>query len=114
MIRSPSTTPNLMLVLLQLMASSMPSSSGRAAQQLARNDAARTGRGVEQQRTLGIEPRETTAHQLRAEPDIDLGTDRAGLGEPFGAYRREAFVPPFGQARGECRRELLERRLDRA
>src|SRR5689334_18772424 len=92
--RSPSTMPNLMLVLLQLMASSMPSSystqnSGRTAQQLARHDPARTGRRLEQQRAFVVDAAETAAHQLVAQLDVQLGPQRTGLGQPMGAHRRE-------------------------
>src|SRR5262245_31617758 len=77
--RSPSNTTNLELVLPTSMASSMPSSSGRAAQQLTRHDPARTGRRLQQQGALAVHAAEAAAHQLLTQPHIHLGAERPGL-----------------------------------
>src|SRR5580704_4155986 len=112
--RSPSTTPNLMLVLLALMASSILGSPlGRAAQQFTRHDLARAGRRLQQQRALAVEAGEPAAHQLRAQPDVDFGADGSGLGEPRRAHGLEAFAAPFVEPRRQGCRELLQGSFDR-
>src|SRR5215212_1010663 len=84
-IRSPSTTPNLMLVLLTLMASSMARSPlGRAGQQFPGDDPARPRDGIQQQGAFAVHTGETALHQLVAQFDVDLEAERSGLGQPFG------------------------------
>src|SRR5882724_6728090 len=101
-ILSPSNTANFELVLPTSIASSIPRSPpGRAAEQLTRYDLARAGGGLEQQRALPIQAGEAAAHQLVAQPDIDLGTDWPGLAKPRRAHRLEAVATPLDQARGQ-------------
>src|SRR5581483_5748691 len=112
---SPSTTPNLMLVLLTLIASSMARSPlGRAGQQLSGNDPAWTLGGIEQQGALAVHPRKAAADQLLAQLHVDLEAERACLGQPFRADRREAVAPPFCQPSRQCHGQPLEGRFDRA
>ena len=98
--RSPSTTPNLMFVLLQLMASSMPSSySTQAARPNNSPDTIRRGPDAvsSSKAPSSVDAAEAAAHQLVAQLHIHLGAQRAGLGQPMGAHRLEAVAPPFGQ-----------------
>src|ERR1700761_5294002 len=86
-ISSPSITPNLMLVLLTLMASSIAmSSSGRAGQQLSGDDPARARRGIEQQGAFAVHPGEAAAHQFLAQLHVDFEAERARLGQPLGPH----------------------------
>ena len=60
-------------------------------------------------------PGEAAAHQLLAQLHVDLGAERAGLGQPCGAHRLEAVAPPLGQPRAPSAAvSLSSGRLDRA
>src|SRR6185437_16407478 len=111
-ILSPSTTPNLMLVLLQLMARSIaPLLSGRLAQQFSGHDLARPRLGVQQKRAIKVDTCETASHQFLAELHVDLGTNRPCLGEPCLPDGVEPFAPPARQPACHGRSKLLESSL---
>src|SRR6516165_1811022 len=107
--RSPSNRPHLTLVLLALMASSMPRpfSSGRIEDVAGGDQAAPAVGELEVERARGIEGLEASSQDLALQPYLDGLSQSGGEIEPATADGREAILSPAAIPEEEPRRQAL-------